>query len=262
MLHRDGSVCRMDKDTEEVQNMDTIDNIIYISSNNRSQIYFLSANGDVYLSKYSGCTKLNVSNIIEISSNFDNMILCLDVHGDVYSIYYDNIVKKYDIKDVVQIECGGNHNMFLTSDGTVYGCGSNEYNQLLDTDISIYDDPVVIANDARYIAVGEYSSFYIDKNNKLHIIGTIEHLQCDIDVTDVIAIYPCEDYTLFLKSDRTVYVIGTNDGEFTGMRSKISKLQKIKYPISAVIQVSVFARSIVYLTDDIKKIYVTGIIFE
>jgi len=252
----------MNKDTEEVQNMDTIDNIIYMASNIRSEMYFLSANGDVYLSKYSGCTKLNVSNIIQISCDSESMILCLDVHGDVYSIQYNYIVKKYDTKDVVQIECGPNHSVFLTSDGTVYGCGSNEYNQLLDTDVSIYDNPVVIANDARYIAVGEYSSFYIDKNNKLHIIGTIEHLECDIDVTDVIAIYPYEEYTLFLKSDRTVYVIGTNNGEFTGMRSEILKLQKIKYPISSVIQVSIFARSIVYLTDDIKKIYVTGIIFE
>ena len=82
---------------------------------------------------------------------------------------------------ISQIACGGNHTMFLTDDGNVYGVGSNGYYQLGYSNRSGQLTP-------------RYLSWFREGGNNI----TISQIACGYN------------YTMFLTDDGNVYGVGQN----------------------------------------------------
>lgn len=78
------------------------------------------------------------------------------------------------------------HTMFLMKDGSVYGCGMNEFNQLnLGLDIKQKNTPSNISNsDVVDIVVSEHKTFLIKADGSLHAVGNNSNgvLGIDMDV--------------------------------------------------------------------------------
>ena len=67
--------------------------------------------------------------------------------------------------DVAQVAAGGNHSLFVKTDGTLWGMGANQQYQLGDGTYTSRSTPVQIATDVRQVAAGNLHSLFVQKNN-------------------------------------------------------------------------------------------------
>ena len=136
---------------------------------------FLTSNGNVY-----GCGK-NVTYQVNSSG------------GTVKTptkITETNFVPQLASNEyITQIDCGGNHTMFLTSNGNVYGCGYNSYYQVNSTRVADYNRIYVVKTPTKITETNFLPQLVNDK---------ITQIACGFD------------HTMFLTSEGNVYGCGAN----------------------------------------------------
>jgi alpha-tubulin suppressor-like RCC1 family protein len=136
---------------------------------------------------------------------------------------------------VTQIAGGGNHSLFLKSDGSLWAMGDQQYGQLGDgifrtTDIGTNHPEMIVASNVTAIAAGEAHSLFIESDGSLWAMGLNQYGQLGdgtesntnrpelIVASNVIAIAAGKDYvgpntyghSLFLKSDGSLWGMGAN----------------------------------------------------
>ncbi|MBI2279657.1 MAG: T9SS type A sorting domain-containing protein [Bacteroidetes bacterium] len=125
---------------------------------------------------------------------------------------------------VIAIAAGGQHSLFLKSDGTVWACGRNSFGQLGDGTTTQRTTPVLIGNTVTAIAAGYYHSLFLASNgtawstgyNALGQLGdgTTTNKLNPVQVASlgntVTAIAGGWYHSLFLKSNGTAWSTGYN----------------------------------------------------
>ena len=173
----------------------SFDNITQIYPHKQHAVMLTNLNEVVHsFHGYSG----SFNNYITASGN-DNGVVSVISKGAINSkIYlYTNKHKLYcsqtnmndwksvDIKhifksNIIQIECGNKHTLFLTRKGDVYGCGKNNYFQLTnqfeyDSFIKSISKLTYITDSITTIGCGKNSSFTLNSNNILSSFGDNNH---------------------------------------------------------------------------------------
>jgi alpha-tubulin suppressor-like RCC1 family protein len=140
-------------------------NIIKIASGGAHSI-FLSFDGTVY----------------NCGNNDYNQLGRIVANGSATSVNLGQMSSSILPSNIFKIICGITHSIFLSSDGIVYTCGRNNYNQL---------GRAVSAGSATVINLGQISSSILPSN--------------------IIEIAAHETHSIFLSFDGTVYNCGNND---------------------------------------------------
>ena len=106
--------------------------------------------GNVYIAEAydSNIRKITASGAVTtILGSGASQALCIDKNGNIYTASNNKILKFNTsitgLADVNQISAGENHSLALKSDGTVFGWGSNAYNQLSFDPYYWLDSPAV-----------------------------------------------------------------------------------------------------------------------
>ena len=94
-----------------------------------------------------------------------------------------------DVNDIKQVYCGGYHTLMLKNDGTLWGCGNNEYGQL----------------------------GLEDSNNR----NTFTQITNNVD--DIKSVYCGGYHTLILKNDNTLWGCGANGSGQLGLGDKTNR---------------------------------------
>jgi len=128
---------------------------------------------------------------------------------------------------VVDVSAARHHTLFLTKDGRVYGCGSNDHGMLGTgkAEDQKYDSPQLVwAEDIVAIATGITHSVFLQKGGRALVVGSNSHgaiglgedvakvnTPTKLSLEHVVAISAGSDHSMFLLCDGTVYGTGQND---------------------------------------------------
>lgn len=131
------------------------------------------------------------------------------------------------ISDIVAIEAGYGHSLFLKSDGTVWACGGNSNGQLGDSSTTNRNAPVQVygLDSIIEIAAGEKHSLFLQSNGNVwacggdlpaHGNGTLFGQPLKIPVldtllSDIVHISAGTGFSIFVKNDGTVLTCGLNN---------------------------------------------------
>ena len=167
----------------------------------------------------------------------------------------------------IAVETGGEHSLFLKSDGTVWACGKNNFGQLGDGTTTDKSTPVQISSLSGIIAISAGSSYSLFLKNDSTVWacgynasgqlgdGTTIDKSAPIQVSSLIA--PCiaiaagHQHSLFLKNDSTVWACGYNntgqlgDGTTTDKSTpvQVSSLSTPCMALAAGVQHSLFLKT-------------------
>lgn len=137
------------------------------------------------------------------------------------------------LKKVTAVSAGGNFSLFLNSDSTVSGCGFNSDGQLGVGNYSNVNYPLTIPNFSNVIKIsaGRGHSLFLKNNGTVWASGSNSFGELGVDsstakinvpmqvpdLTNVIDISAGGDFSLFLRSDGTVWVCGDNTNGQLGL---------------------------------------------
>ncbi|NDC56780.1 MAG: hypothetical protein EBZ69_08255 [Alphaproteobacteria bacterium] len=243
----------------------------YIITENKTVYGFgLNYNNEItseYLSVEIKPIKISYDNIKQISTGYlstlflknDGTVWCIgnNKKGQLGIGNYDNQTTLQQVKgvngighitNIKQIATGDNNSFFLTNNGSVFGCGRNNYGQL---GLTIYNiesqntlQQVINATNIEQISVGRYHSLFLKKDRTVWGCGTNEFgqlgiggeldnqytLQQVIKATNIKQIATGYIHSLFLKYDGTVWGCGYNEfGQLgIGNYDNQSTLQQVK----------------------------------
>ena len=156
--------------------------------------------------------------------------------GSIESQCIPNLVDRLNNEEIVQICCGSNHSMALTSNEEVFAWGQNTFGQLGDSTYKFKTSPIriYINEPITAISCGKINSLGLSSTGRVYVWGINEHGQlarhrnCDIRVgrdkavcntpslvnglNCVIKKAVCgPDHTLLLTKDGQVYSFGMNN---------------------------------------------------
>lgn len=131
---------------------------------------------------------------------------------------------------VVAIAAGGFHNLFLKSDGSLWGMGDNHSGQLGSATFFGTNRPVeIVAGNVTAIAAGEYHSLFVKSDGSLWAMGDNTYGELgdgtynqaayepeEIVSSDVTAVAAGGSHSLFLKSDGSLWGMGDNSDDQLG----------------------------------------------
>ncbi len=183
-----------------------------------------------------------------------------------FADFYTHPVQITSLSNIVAIEAGWNHSLFLKNDGTVWACGRNTFGQYGDgtTSVNYYPSQVHGPNDVGFltgivdIAAGEEHSVFLKNDGTVWCSGKSgvglfgmsypygeAHTPVRVDsLTDIIQVAAGLGSSLFLKNDGTVWGCGGNYGGFTNPGLSMSSL------LSGIVAVSTGDRYSVFLKND------------
>ena len=139
------------------------------------------------------------------------------------------------------VNCGWRHSLFLKNDSTVWASGLNSDGQLGDGTNTDKQTPIQVSNLTKIIAIagGRYHSLFLKNDSTVWGCGTNMYGQLGgglasppiniatqvPGINGVIDIAAGDDYSIFLKSNGTVWTCGYNNNGQLGMaRHQIEKL--------------------------------------
>jgi alpha-tubulin suppressor-like RCC1 family protein len=124
--------------------------------------------------------------------------------------------------NVVATAAGYWHSLFVTTDGTLWTVGDNDYGQLGNaTNGSYYTLPISVASNVVAVAAGYYHSLFVKTDGTLWAMGynadgqlgngTTNDVHTPISVaSNVVAVAAGFYHSLFLKNDGTLWTMGDN----------------------------------------------------
>jgi len=137
--------------------------------------------------------------------------------------FYTNRPEQIVSTNVTAIAAGGNHSLFLKSDGSLWAMGDNGYGGLGDgTFISTNRPEQILASNVTAIAVGYDHSLFLKSDGSLWVMGYNINGQLgdgtfnntnrpeQIVGSNVTAIAAGEYHSLFLKNDGSLWAMGNN----------------------------------------------------
>ena len=157
--------------------------------------------------------------------------------GDPETLTYPTPLQLDESYDFIRISANLNHSLFLKSDETVWGCGSNQYGQL-GTDFAITTGVSVISqiidiNDVIDIKAGLNHSLFLKKDgtvwscgsNEAGQLGTATEQESSYTIVQVsnilsgVQIAAGDFHNLFLQTDGTLWACGINDRGQLGIQT-------------------------------------------
>lgn len=124
--------------------------------------------------------------------------------------------------NVVQGAAGGEHSLFVTSDGTLWAMGANTYGQLGDGTVNNRYLPVSVASNVVAVAAGTNHSLFVTADGTLWGMGLNALGEIGLGYTNginfnpvrvagnVVAVAAGQDHSIFLKADGTLWAMGAN----------------------------------------------------
>ena len=159
-----------------------------------------------------------------------------------------NIFNKvtYNINNVKQVICGGNHTFIIKNDGTVWACGYNRYGQLglNDTNNRLIFAPITtnINNDVEQVICGTQHTFILKTDGSIWGCGynssgqlglgdtdnrtTFTQVTTNIN-SDVRQVICGGYYTFIIKNDGTIWSCGSNGYGQLGLGATDTNLHMI-----------------------------------
>ncbi|KAH3765933.1 ADPribosylation factor subfamily protein [Pelomyxa schiedti] len=128
---------------------------------------------------------------------------------------------------IIKAACGGQHSLFLTSDGSVFACGFNKYGQLGLGDVMDRTLPQPISRRSlppiQLIACGDNHSMFatqIENNsNLLYVCG--RRGQCGFETDNVLIPQPLDDFNSFLQATADSMISICGNGAFNASHSAV-----------------------------------------
>lgn len=127
---------------------------------------------------------------------------------------------------MVAVAAGGSHTLTRDAKGNAWAVGRNHVGQLGDLTTTDRTSPVKVMSAVRYIAASEENSYFVDGTGALWGVGASQQGQLGaaplasgtptVLATDVVSVAAATRYVTFLKSDGTLWVLGTNAGGIFG----------------------------------------------
>lgn len=150
------------------------------------------------------------------------------------SVHHEPRRKIDGLHDIIQVSAGEIHRIFLQSDGTLWGMGSNYIGELGDGKVEHHTSPHRIDTDVKFISAGPAQTLYIKKDNTLWAMGANTYGQCGVGHTDAV-LRPTlvakdvekatagNSLAFFIKKDSTLWVMGNSSegAAFIPPRGKI-----------------------------------------
>ncbi|KAK3280499.1 hypothetical protein CYMTET_11659 [Cymbomonas tetramitiformis] len=218
----------------------TADGIVYsVGSNNAGQLGNGDSNGGLQLTPGAVLITHTIAQI-DAGNYFS---LFLTTNGEAYACgdnYYGQLGGTNSVSlpvpvatsgfmtnnNVIAISAGAAHSLFITTLGTMHGCGCNTYGQLGTGSTSTYvATPVYITSAISQVAAGHHHSLAIGTDGTAYASGSNTYGElCDGSNTDIlslarIATLPDDSFvqvsaneihSLFLTAKGTVYSCGRN----------------------------------------------------
>jgi len=143
---------------------------------------------------------------------------------------------------VISMSAGGRHTVFILSDGSLWGMGTNGYGQLGDGTTTERRHPIRIATGVVAASAGTNHTLFLKADGSLWGVGnnsdgnlgdgTLSERHQPVQVaTDVAAVSAGNTHSLFLKRDGTLWGMGRNLGGMLGQGSATAP-QKIPLQIA------------------------------
>merc|ERR1711879_297586 len=141
------------EDYNSPQLIKSLKNVEFIECGSE-HVFCKTLNNEIYCWGYNFHGQLGLEN----NNNQNTPILCSSLSNE----------------DVIDIKCGDNHTLALTSNGDVFSCGYNEYGPLgreTDDNYSTSFQKIADLFDIIRIECGERHSLCIDIKNDLYVFG-------------------------------------------------------------------------------------------
>ena len=191
-----------------------------------------------------------------------------------YILSLDHISSKV-LDDIVQVSSGRKHYLCLTSNGQVYGFGSNKKGQLGLPEFKKYPEPQLIPtlDNIRQVSSGEYHSLCLSFDGKVYGFGDNSYGKLDIlsprfkkvdtpqlipTLDNIVQISAGERHSLGLRDDGRVYAFGNNYYGQLGLGDNTEHIEPELIPdLCSIVQVSAGGGHSLFLRDD-GKVYSCG----
>ena len=134
-------------------------------------------------------------------------------------IYIDTNKWLLNNNRITDIQCGGEHTVFLTSNFDAFVCGNNSHKQCIKNardDVDHISTPILMAKDIKIIAVGHYTTILLSNKGNIESYGQIlkknsNHQEYFKENNiNIINVKAGASFVLCLTDKNTVYSFGTN----------------------------------------------------
>jgi alpha-tubulin suppressor-like RCC1 family protein len=119
--------------------------------------------------------------------------------------------------NVVAVAAGGNHSLFVASDGSLWAVGYNNYGQLGNGNTVNQSTPVVVASNVVGVAAGGSHSLFVKSDGTLWAMGNgFSSLPVNV-ASNVVAVAAGGSHSLFIKNDGSLWAMGGNQSGQLGI---------------------------------------------